>query len=363
MVFALIAEVLSSPSTGTTENEGQVTSGKESGASVESTGTTKDTKITPLIQALFLWLLNWLINGRNLKTTIQKGFKYYLGYQFLVCWSGKNMRIRSVYMNEEKVWEGDEAAANYVGPFTIRVNDDELFGGPDERGGFVGDFRVYLGSDNQPADSWMVQQMSGNTIQAELRGFTPAYRDFVSVVVPTAYIGKQSTIPTTWLELQNCPDNLGLGQIGEDANPAEVLYEIHTNQDWGLAESAEQLDIEALIQIGQTLAEEKIGISVQLNSKSDAASLIDTICEHINAVKYADPRTGKIVFKLIRDDYDTEELQVVDVTNASNITFTRLDWTQTISNVSAAYTDRKANYEESTVPAVDAANVEINKKY
>lgn len=353
LVFALIADVLLAPSTGTTKD-------KDSHGDA-GFGSNKDTMITPLIKALFLWLLNWLINGRNLKTTIQKGFKYYLGYQFLVCWTGKNMRVRAVFLNEEKVWEGDEAAVNYAGAFTIHVNDDELFGGPDENGGFVGDFRVYLGSDNQPSDGWMVQQMSGSTIPAELKGLTPAYRDFVSVVVPTAYIGKQSTIPTTWIELQNCPNNLGLGQIGEDANPAEVLYEIHTNKDWGLAEDASRLDIDALIKVGQTLADEGVGISVQLNSKSEAADLIDTICEHINGVKYADPRTGKIVFKLIRDDYNTDELQIVDVTNAGNISFTRLDWTQTISNVSAAYTDRKANYEESTIPAVDPANVEINK--
>lgn len=361
LVFALIAQYISSPATTKGDGKGQVTSGKESGSSVTVEIWGKDMAVGPLINSLFMWLLSWLINGRNLKTTIQKGFKYFLGYQFLVCWSSPTMRIRAIYMKEQKVWEGDESRENHqTTPFSISVDDNELFGGPDENGGFIGEIKTYLGGDNQGADPWMVQQMSNDSIQPELRGLTPAYRDFVSIVVPTAYIGKSATIPETWIELQDCPNYLGLGPVGEDANPAEALYLIHTNQDWGLAESPDSIDKESLMKIGKTLAEEGIGISIPITNTTEARSLFDDICTHVNAVKYSDPITGRLTFKLIRDDYNVDEVQVVDTTNASSFTFTRLDWTQTISKISVGYTDRKAMYEESTIPAVDPANIEIN---
>jgi hypothetical protein len=357
LVFSLIAEYIAAPAT--TKGEGKGTS--THGGPVTVTIFGKDMAVGQMINALFMWLLSWLINGRNLKTTIQKGFKYYLGYQFLVAWSGKNMRIRAIYMNEKKVWEGDEKRDNHqTAPFVIPVDNENLFGGCDENGGFIGDIRVYLGGKQQGMDSWMVAQMSKDSVQEELRGLTTAYRPFVSIVVPTAYVGKQATIPDTWVEVQNCPDTLGLGQVGEDANPAELLYEVHTNQDWGLSEPAELLNTDSLIRMGKTLASEGIGLTIPITSTTKAQTLSDNICEHVNAVKYLDTETGKLTFKLIRDDYKIEECLRLDTSNCSKIEFTRLDWSQTVSKISAVYTERKNLYEEGSVPAVDPANMEIN---
>jgi hypothetical protein len=357
LVFSLIAQYIASPATTKGDGGGPVTGGEGGYAKVTIFG--KDMAVGPLINSLFMWLLSWLINGRNLKTTIQKGFKYYLGYQFLVAWSGKNMRIRSIYMGQKKAWEGDVSCSGQAGNMLdIDIDKPDLFGGCDENGGFSGHFHTYLGGSEQP-DPWMVEQMSKDSVQAELRGLTPAYGPFVSVVVPTAYVGKQATIPETWIELQNCPDTLGLGQVGEDANPAEVIYEIQTNKDWGLAEP-DNIDKDSLIKVGQTLAAEGVGISVELTNVTKAQTLIDKICEHINAVKFSDPATGKLTFRLIRDDYDLDTCLRLDVSNCSKVDFTRLDWSQTVSKISVSYTDRSNQYEESTVPDIDPANIEIN---
>lgn len=370
LVLSLIMQYISAKWTGHSEGEGQqkgggVVKGGKGGhvddVKTETKGRTKDDKIGPLIWALFIWLLNWLINGRNLKTTMQKGFKYYLGYQYLISWSGKNMRVRHLYLNEKDVWHGDVSREGQGGAvFSVAIDNEELFGGPDEQGGFVGDLHLYLGGETQGTDPWMVQQMSQATVQAEFRGLTPAYRPFVSMVVPTAYIGKQATIPALWIELQNCPDTLGLGAIGEDANPAEAIYEILTNRDWGLAENPEDIDLEALVAMGEVLKEEGLGISVQLNSLTKGQTLIDTICEHINAARFSDPHTGKLVFKLIRDDYDVSSCLRLDTSNCAQVTFTRLDWSQIVSKVSVDFTAAEAKYEQASVPTQDPAAIEIN---
>lgn len=368
LVFALILQYIVTAITGHQVTPGTVatTGTGYHGVPVHSTGisvgaTYKDDLTGPLLNALFMWLLGWLINGRNLKTTIQKGFKYYLGYQFILCWSGENMRIRKIYMQETSVWEGDEwRNAQTNGFLDVRVDNPELFGGVDEQGGFIGNLHVYLGGESQPVDSWMVTQMSAESVQENLRGLTPAYRPFVSIVVPTAYIGKSATIPETWIELQNCPNKLGLGAIGEDANPAEVLYELHINTSWGLAENSDLINIESMKKIGETLKKEGLGISAKLYSKSQASELIDNICDHINAVKYTDIRTGKLTYRLIRDDYDVNTLPRLDTSILSNIELSRPCWLDTVSDISVVYTDRKAQYEQSTIPAIDPANIEIN---
>ncbi len=312
------------------------------------------------LMMLAQWLLSWLINGRNLKTTIQKGFKYYLGYQMLIAHSSTNMRVRSLYMAQKKVWEGDVSCASVLpGPATLAVNNEELFGGVDENGGFVGEIRAYLGGDNQQADAWMQQQMNTESVQESLRGFTPAYRPYVSLVVPTAYIGKSATIPETWIELQNIPNLSGYGAIGEDANPAEVIYEAHTNAKWGLGESPDLLDLDSLLAMARKLHEEGIGITVVIKETTDAKTLISAIMEHINAVKYIEPSTGKLVFKLIRDDYDPASVPVIDTTCISSLSMTRLDWRETVGSVSITYTDRAAVYEQSSIEDNDPAVIEI----
>lgn len=361
LVLSLIAQVLAAPATGTT-HPGQPVTTSGGGGSTSGPGTNKDNLITPLIQSLFLWLLSWLINGRNLKTTMQKGFKYYLGYQQLVCWSNQGMRLRAVYLGQNKVWEGDEAReAHQDGPMVIKINDENLFGGPDEGGGFVGELHIYFGGENQMPDPWMQQQMQADSIQAELRGLTPAYREFVSIVVPTAYVGKSATIPETWLEMECIPNRLGLGESGEDANAAETLYEIHVNDEWGLGESDETIDVTGLLTMGEKLKDEKLGITVSISQIVAARQTIDAICDHINAVRYQDPQTGKLTYKLIRDDYDPYQVPLLNEKNCSHVSLNRLDWQETIGEVSVTYTDRQALYEQSSISDNDPAVIEINQ--
>ena len=93
-----------------------------------------------------------------------------------------------------------------------------MFGGVDEGGGFVGDVRFYFGTKEQGRDSWMVQQMTlADEIPADLKGLTPVYPMYFTVVVPKSYIGKQATIPEMWFEVVNYPSRL------RDNYPEEVI--------------------------------------------------------------------------------------------------------------------------------------------
>jgi len=369
LVFSLIISYISSVITGHS-NPGQPVSTTGGVGSTSGPGTVKDDLTGPLINALFTWLLSWLINGRMLKTTIQKGFKYYLGYQFMVCWTGDNIGIKSIWMNaystvtEESdmaaIWSSSVATKpNNHGGVVAHINKPDLFGGVDEGGGFVGDMRIYFGDEYQTADPWMISQMNASSIQTSLRGLTPLYRKFLTIVVPKAYIGKQSSIPETWVEVVNIPNKLGFEAIGLEANPAEVLYDIYTNADWALNEDTNDLDIDSLMALGQTCKDEELGISGQINDVIKSADLIDKIMTHINGVKYVEPTTGKLTFKLIRNDYDVKSLPVANTSNCVSCEFTRLDWSETVSTTSIQFTDSTNDYENSTIPYNDPANIKI----
>ena len=181
----------------------------------------KRSLIITTIVSLLLQLLTALLQRHLSKTTIQKGFKYYLGWQNILCWTGEHIGIKKIWMNvydTEKdvsniqgVWGSDKIAWKSDNPtgLIVSIDNENMFGGVDEGGGFVGDVRLYFGTQAQGRDSWMVKQMTDSVnVPANLKGLTPVYPMFFTCVVPKAYIGKQSTIPEMWFEVVNYPNFL-----------------------------------------------------------------------------------------------------------------------------------------------------------
>ena len=186
----------------------------------EVTQQQKNAYMMNLLFQLLILILMSLFSDHAGRTTIQKGFKYYLGWQHIICWTGENIGLRSIWMNvydadieastQQGVWGNDICwkADNPKG-IVVHIDNPTMFGGWDEGGGFIGDIRVYFGTEEQGKDSWMVQQMTESTnIPDNLKGLTPVYPMFMTSVIPKAYIGKQATIPEMWFEVVNYPNNL-----------------------------------------------------------------------------------------------------------------------------------------------------------
>ena len=182
----------------------------------------KNNMIVMLILNALLTFFMYLFTRHLGRTTIQKGFKYYLGWQHIICWTGENIGVKRLWMNvydssveestEKGVWDNNSHVAwkqENLNGVTAHIDNPNMFGGADEGGGFVGDMRFYFGTKTQGKDSWMVSQMTNsNQIPAELKGLTPIYPMFLTCVVPKAYIGKQATLPNMWFEVVNYPSRL-----------------------------------------------------------------------------------------------------------------------------------------------------------
>lgn len=436
--------------------------------------------VNVLIQ-IILWLLLWLFNRHAGRTTIQKGFKYYLGWQHIICWTGDNTGIKKLWMNvydsnvedstEKGVWEPSNHVAweqDNINGITAHIDQPDMFGGVDEGGGFIGDVRFYFGNRIQPKDPWMIRQMTiSEGVPAELKGLTPKYPMYLTCVISNpdcqsgAYIGKQATVPEMWFEVVNYPDRLvedgkevikkkynatmladwqkildfmsgmaadvqtymkpylqqvqkdiddyvgggdttldtikkdleitydmfpptdkdefyhayeplynlvskgvwTLHKIGEDLNPAEAIYEILRNEYWGCNYQEERIDIDSLIELGITCEQEELGVSCLINRVAQANEYITKILDHINGVKYDNPTTGKLSFRLIRNDYDINKLKSFDVSNCESCEFSRLDWSETTSAISMSFTDASNKYDTGQFLQTDVSNRLITGSY
>lgn len=454
-----------------------------------ATDTTNGIKMKLIVNAvvqLLVWLLMQLISKHLLKTTIQKGFKYYLGWQHIICWTGDNIGIKKIYMNvyddnveestEKGVWDNNDHVAWKVDNPTgivAHIDDEDMFGGPDENGGFVGDIRLYFGTRKQGRDSWMVQQMTDNAqVEDDLKGLTPVYPMYFTCVIPKAYIGKQPNIPEMWFEIVNYPNKLWtnhknrviqkyrnditnsydyinkyiseqdqavkdaikdykddcdnalntyietisadtdaeminyenalsdmkdkwkalrdnypnaksaefnrvssnfdklvengryhLGRLGDDENPADAIYEILKNNYWGCDYGDTRIDVDSLIKLGATCELEGLGVSCVFNQVDIASSYINKILQHINGVCFDSPTTGMLTFKLIRNDYNVDNVIEFNTSNCENMEFTRLDWSETVSAINVNFTDANNKYDTSTVIIQDTANTFITHNY
>ena len=152
-----------------------------------------------------------------------------------------------------------------------------------------------------------------------------------------------------------------LGRQGDDCNPAEVIYEILTNNYWGCDYNDDRIDLISLIKLGIGCEQEELGISCVFSQVSSCASYMMKILNHIGAMMYDDITTGKLAFKLIRADYVIESLKRFDMSNAISLKFTRLDWSETSSAVNVSFIDAGFKYEEATLTVHDFANVLITK--
>jgi hypothetical protein len=362
------------------------------GPGTETTQGAKNKMIMMAVYNALLTLLMLLFAKHLGRTTIQKGFKYYLGWQHIICWTGDNIGVKKLWMNvydsnvedstEKGVWDNNNKIAweaeNQQG-LAAYINDDGMFGGVDEGGGFIGEVRYYFGNTSQPKDSWMEDQMRVSTIPTDLQGLTPKYPMYLTCVVSNkdkktgAYIGKQATIPEMWFEVVNYPDKLSKKykdkkldpMIGQDANPAEVIYEILTNNYWGCDYNSEDdvIDEESLVELGLTCQKEGLGISCLINSVSKAGDYINNILAHISAVKFDDPKTGKLTFKLIRNDYDVDKIKKFDTSNCESMEFSRLDWSETTSAIALTFTDAENKYDNGTITVNDLSNKLITHRY
>lgn len=163
-----------------------------------------------------------------------------------------------------------------------------------------------------------------------------------------------------WVTVRRAPKGLaqsfGNTMIGTDANPAAIICEVLENRRWGIGVPAAEIDAAAFTRAHQTLEAEGFGLSMLLVGQSEAETFISSVQDHIDAVVFVNPRTGQHSIRLIRDDYDPENLREVNPSNAKMVRFHRPGWGETVNEMKVMWTN-PANEQEESVTLQDLGNI------
>lgn len=143
-----------------------------------------------------------------------------------------------------------------------------------------------------------------------------------------------------------------------DMNPAHIVYECLTNTSWGMGYPAASIDAPSFTAAADTLFDEGFGLSMVWNRQDTIDSFIKTVLDHVGAILYVDPTTGKFSLKLIRNDYDRDTLPQFGPSNLVGASdYQRQAWGETINEITVVFVDGSTG-KDSAVTMQDLANIQ-----
>jgi len=242
---------------------------------------------------------------------------------------------------------------------TITINKPDLFGGKKKEGGVAGKVHVMMGNLTQLMPAELASKFN-RTPQT-----MPAYRGICNMFFYNGqgkkgfYWGSNRYyLPDVSVNLTRIPKGLNpsIARIGNDANPAHIIYECMTNRDWGMGAPNTAFDLTSFNNAAQTLYDEKFGLSMMWSDQMEIEAFIGEVLDHIDATLFVHPRNGLFTLKLIRNDYNVDELPEYTPDNATLVNFQRKGWGETINELTVTYKN-PANEEEVSFTIQDPANI------
>jgi hypothetical protein len=220
-------------------------------------------------------------------------------------------------------------------PVTFDINARQLFGGAAEEGGVENHLRIHSGALDQTVDAVTTHLWQ----TAGLDGDGSAYPGLCYVtfgeVGTEFYFGKVPQPQTPVLLIKVIPDALGFGAIGNDANPAEILFDILTHRLRGLGlDPAVWIDGDSFVEAGNTLLAEGLGLSFTFKDQQDAWDSKTDIERHIQGGLFQHPTTALWTMSLARPVTPTE---TVSRSTASDLQVTRPSWRDTANEIKLTY--------------------------
>lgn len=142
-----------------------------------------------------------------------------------------------------------------------------------------------------------------------------------------------------------------------DMNPAHIIRECLTDPDWGLGYTDDDIDNASFTSAADTLHSEGLGISLLWDRQIELEQFINEIRRHIDAALYVSRETGKFVLKLVRNDFDPNELVHLNESNISRIDDpTRASFGELVNSVTVNYWDSSSG-KDASLTVTDPAMV------
>jgi len=152
-----------------------------------------------------------------------------------------------------------------------------------------------------------------------------------------------------------------LAQAGcahSDMNPAHIIYQCLTDKAWGMGYPTTAIDDTSFTAAADALFAEGFGLSMLWNQQETIENFMKVVLDHIGAMLYVQPDTGKFALRLIRSDYNRTLLPLYDqsvLISASD--YQRQAWGETVNEITVVYANACTGKDE-PVTAQDIANIQ-----
>lgn len=156
---------------------------------------------------------------------------------------------------------------------------------------------------------------------------------------------------------------------GQDANPANIIYDLLTNTVYGMGFPASMIQTSDFVAAGHKLAREGLGMSMVLDKQDSFDAIIADIQKVVDCVVFVDPSTGLWRLKLVRKDYNLDTMTDGDGLPLLQIgpddyldktrDYQRSNWMDVANHVTVQYMDRSAGYVARVIQAQDAGNYQV----
>lgn len=322
--------------------------------------------------ALYIHPIKRRIKGLFTSQTQIIGYMFYFGMHLVAAMSGPGSpRLLKIAVDKDDVFVGD-----------LAIGDGEiiqplLFGGQEGQGGILGHFGFLPGGSDQAQDQYLLKTLGPRV---------PAYRDVISIIWKGGYMGNSKYIKPWAFQISRCPDQLSIpgggANIDDEANPAEIVFEILTNQFWGMALPVSKVDLCSFTAAGKLFAEEGFGLSLVWDRSKTIESVLDEIRKYTESTIYMNVLDGKYYFKPNRkllvlnretctyEETTVENLPTFDVDNCKVENISRPTIDELVNEVKIIYTNLEEKKDKPVVAqelalyqAQDRAPVSVELQY
>lgn len=235
------------------------------------------------------------------------GYRYYVGMHQVYGLSPAASPVTAV--KKIKVGEAIAWSGNVTSNTQISINAPELFGGDKKEGGVVGTVDIEFGGVAQAVNSYLAAKMGG---------LVPAFRGLLGLVLRSPQVSAMNPYIKPW-SVYASRINGGFypakSAIGENMNPAHIVYEVLTGYEFGIGMAPGDIDLASFTAVADTLYAEGMGLSLFWEGEQSAEDFVNYVLEHVDAVPYIDPASGKLAIALARDDYVLASLPILDASN------------------------------------------------
>lgn len=287
-------------------------------------------------------------------------------------------RVRKIKVNDKLAWDGDLTEGR------ISIHQPNLFGGNEKEGGLVGAVEVLTGAADQLMPEDLAQRLgkTSATCPAFRGKFTLFFVGSGAVSNPNrggffqALASQAGAAPgfmwsmnspllaqSVWAETTTAPVapelNPAYAMIGDGANGVHIIYECYVDQSFGIGESPAMMDVAAYEAAAQTVWSEGLAISAKWTEPTEVEDFIKQVLNHIQAVAFLDPRTGLHTIKLLRDDYDPDDLFELTPDNCKLTKVRRRLDDEIVNEVTVKWTNPLTEKEE-TVTVQNPGSVDVH---